>query len=163
MRQRFGIFCIFAALGLSLTGCASTPAPGEDSTPKLVGSTTTQGNKGFPFGSSDAVDFLRIAAVSPDPDYGFSEESPILLGGTESGPRQSRLYLNSLRGPEGQVIVYERSGSCCPFKTKNSSLGTGLLDVYLVTYEGRTEPILLYVNMYDPGELFVPQGFTARR
>ena len=163
MKQSFGIFMVFVALGPSLTGCASTRSPAQNAEPKLVGSTTTPDKKGLPFGSSDAVPFLHISTVSPDPDYGFSPDSPIQLGGTESGPRQSRLYLNSLRGPDGQVVVYERSGSCCPFETKNSSFGTGLLDVYSITYEGLTEPILLYVNMYDPGELQVPQGFTARR
>ncbi len=122
--------------------------------------TRTQG-KGWPFGVSDTGPFLELSKVAPSPKYGYAQDSPILVGGTESGPKESRLYLNSLRGPQGQVVSYERIGSCCPFETPNSSFG-GLLDMYLIQYEGLKTPITLYVNMYDPGELLIPQGFTAR-
>jgi len=42
-------------------------------------------------------------------------------------------------------------------------LGSGLFDVYEVTYDGVAEPVTLYLNMYDPGEPHIPHGFTARR
>ena len=52
-------------------------------------------------------------------------------------------------------------GSCCAVATRNSPLGSGLLDIYLVSYDGIANPVELHINMYDSEELFIPQGFTA--
>ncbi len=100
------ICSLFLALStLILAGCSSVS---KDEPALSV--TRTQG-KGWPFGSSDTGPFLELSELAPSAKYGYTQGSPILLGGTEGGPRQSRLYLNSLRGPKGQVISYERVGS----------------------------------------------------
>ena len=76
--------------------------------------------------------------------------------------RGEQSYLDALRGPAGQSVTYRRQGSCCPFKTPNGLLdNTGLLDAYLVTWEGNDKPLKLYINMYDKGDLFIPVGLTA--
>ena len=62
----------------------------------------------------------------------------------------------------GQPIEFERRASRCPFETEHSELGAGLLDVYELTCEGLDAPIVLYVNMYDPGEPLIPKGLTVR-
>ena len=47
------------------------------------------------------------------------------------------------------------------FPTPNGLFGpAALLDQYEVTYEGLARPVLLYLNMYDPGEARAPAGFT---
>ncbi|MFC7668783.1 hypothetical protein ACFQT0_16455 [Hymenobacter humi] len=79
-------------------------------------------------------------------------------------PAISLRYLNALKGPQGQVVTYERQASCCPFKTRRGVVdNTGMLDVYAVTWEGKTTPVTLYINMYRGGRLLAPQGFTAAR
>lgn len=98
-------------------------------------------------------------------DYGYSKTEPVLVGGLvagdHSGPASERRYLEALRGPHGETLSYERVGSCCPFETPRGFKGIGLLDAYQVTFNGAREPVVLYLNMYDSGELYVPRGLTA--
>lgn len=112
----------------------------------------------------DEKTFL-ITKVATDETYGFTQDNPIKVGGTEehSGPASERYYLAALLGPEGQEIEYKRTGSCCEFKTENGFEGGGLLDQYEVTWDGATAPKLLFINMYDYGELKIPNGFTAKK
>lgn len=78
------------------------------------------------------------------------------------GPLNERRFLNALAGPNGEPLSYERLGSCCTFKTKNSPFKKGLLDRYEVTWEGNATPVILYLNMYDAGPLRVPVNFTLK-
>lgn len=94
-----------------------------------------------------------------DETYGYSEKNPINVG--EHSPRNSVMYLSSLRGPQGESVSFDRIGSCCHFKTKNALIGNqGLLDKYWVTYEGKKDTVVLYLNIYDKSELGTPRGFT---
>ena len=118
---------------------------------------------GYPSGTSTAATGEIELTPTPREDYGRSEKDPIKVGGSyDSGSENEQRYLSALRGPEGQPVRFERRGSCCPFATPNSELG-GMLDVFEVTYDGLEKPIMLYVNMYDADELYVPAGFTAAR
>jgi hypothetical protein len=150
--------CAFVLIFPSLfTACVSH----NDTNPPILGSTAVSG-KGFPQGTSDNPStFFKLTKVSTDPTYGYSERNPIKVGGVESGPARERLYLNGLLGPEGQPIVYERQGSCCPFKTPNGIMGGGMLDSYSITYEGASKAFTLYINMYDESEMLIPTGLTA--
>lgn len=94
-----------------------------------------------------------------DATYGYTEKNPIKVGGGENGPLNEREYLNALTGPNGEKVVYERGGSCCTFRTKNSPFGAGMLDIYKVTYEGKNDTVNLYLNMYDKSKLKAPAGF----
>jgi hypothetical protein len=101
--------------------------------------------------------------ANPAGEYGFSETNPILVGslGGESPAANEHLYLSRLRGPDGQRVSYQRVGSCCAFPSPNGLFGdSGLLDQYLVSYEGLAHPLSLYLDMYDPGEVRAPLGFT---
>ncbi|GHG89513.1 hypothetical protein [Comamonas sp. JC664] len=89
--------------------------------------------------------------------YGYSEEDPIHVGGGVDGELE---YLEHLRGPQGQKVRYERRGSCCFFESKESPFGSGMLDVYDVTYDGLGQPVTLYLNMYERKEPRAPEGFT---
>ena len=106
-----------------------------------------------------------ITEVSEDKSYGYTKRNPIKVGGVENseGPLNERRYLNALAGPDGEPITYRRQGSCCQFKTENSPFGGGMLDIYEVTWEGRKSPVILYINMYDYGELKAPVGFTIKK
>lgn len=112
----------------------------------------------------DNTFLLQLPAA--DSTYGFSPANPIKVGGTkeQSGPRNQRRFLNALLGPGGEKVQYARLGGCCPFKTPNGLLdNTGLLDRYRVYWQGSKDTLILYLNMYDYGDLFIPNGFTARK
>jgi hypothetical protein len=125
------------------------------------------------YGSQDFVEHtmldnntFKLSEVSTDASYGYTEANPIKVGFKDKagGPTQERQFLNALLGPNGETVTFTRQGSCCHFKTKNSAFNDmGLLDIYEVTYQGLTEPIKLYVNMYDGGPLKAPKGFTFRQ
>ncbi len=99
---------------------------------------------------------------SVDSSYGFTENKPIKVGGGEGGPASERKYLNALTGPNGETVTYNRIGSCCFFESKNSPLGGGLLDKYAVSYQGKKDTVVLYLNMYDKGKLLAPVGFKMK-
>ncbi len=103
-----------------------------------------------------------IKEATTDSTYGYSKENPIKVGGNSNGPTNQRNYLNSLSGPNGETLIYKRSGSCCQFETKNSSYGMGMLDIYKVTYEGKKDTVSLYINMYDKETLKSPVGFKFK-
>lgn len=105
-----------------------------------------------------------ISTPAQDPAYGYSEKSPVLVGGGfADGGRHTYRFLNALLGPTGQRIHYSRIGTCCPFKTPNSAFeGEGVLEVYQITYDSG-KPARLYFNWYDSGTLNIPQGLTARK
>ena len=100
---------------------------------------------------------------NPPGEYALSETNPVLVGSLpgRSLPAKERAFLDRLRGPDGQRVHYIRRGSCCFFPTPNGLFGeSALLDHYEVTYDGLAYPLSLYINMYDPGEVRAPLGFT---
>ena len=116
-------------------------------------------------GSDDVVRFFDVKNMAADATYGYTVGNPIKVGGfrEQKGLSNQRQYLASLAGPKGQTLRFRRLRSCCAFKTENGVSGVGMLDVYEVVYPGLREPILLYINFYDHGRLFVPQGFTPKK
>lgn len=146
---------IIVALLLT-TACANRQSAGNKSTTR--GSTTTPP-------TLDQRTY-RLTTMASDPGYGRSPERPVLVGGIsdQSGPQNERMFLNALLGPRGEATTYSRYGSCCSFKTPNGLInGIGLLDHFWITWEGSTDTVSLYLNMYDAGDLFIPAGFTARQ
>lgn len=103
-----------------------------------------------------------LTEISKDKTYGYTKKNPIKVGGVNDGPINERRYLNALSGPNGETVHYQRQRSCCAFKTKNGIMGSGLLDIYEIRYDGLEEPIILYINMYDYEELKAPVGFTIK-
>lgn len=110
---------------------------------------------------------FELLEISNDPTYGYSEKNPIQVGGVDkqSGPLNERRFLNALAGPNGEEVVYYRSGSCCPIKSKNDPFGLGqvMLDNYRVTWKGSKDTVSIYFNMYDYGSLKAPKGFTLKK
>lgn len=106
-----------------------------------------------------------LTEFAGDSNYGISKENPIKVGGIKEneGPMNEKRFLNALLSESGNELNYFRTGSCCAFKTKNGLIGdTGLLDVYKIYEQGTTDTILLYFNMYDKGDLYIPFGFKAK-
>lgn len=110
---------------------------------------------------------FQLTAVSQDPEYGYSEKKPVEVGGVDKrdGPLNERRFLNALMGPNGEAVSYQRAGSCCPTKSNNDPFGFGMvmLDKYRVTWEGSTDTVSIYINMYDSGVLKAPKGFKIKQ
>jgi hypothetical protein len=146
---------LFAAFAILMSACTATKSSTASSGEKKP---TEPPNK-----LKDSRTF-ELKKKSTDKTYGYEEGNPILVGGAKNsqGPTNERRFLNALSGPNGEDISYERKGSCCHFSTENGMMGMGLLDVYEIKWKGQDEPVTLYLNMYDGGELLVPVGFTIK-
>lgn len=144
-----------------LTACASS-RPATSTEPPILA--TTSVGKEYYENARRTVEPFVLQEISTDSTYGFTSKNPVNVGGGfESGARNQQRYLNALRGPGGQPVTYERRGSCCMFKTAHGLNGMGLLDAYLVSWEGNAKPKVLYLNLYDEGWLKAPKGFTVAR
>jgi hypothetical protein len=156
----------FFTLGvvIILAACQTTQPVkvASKSEPEIVSSSRVNG-KGIPNGRSDSfAPYMQTTKIqlSGDPGYGYSFDKPIRTG--PASLRLHLLYLNSLRGPNGETVEYERKGACCGFEDKSLPLGGGLLDVYKVKVDGSDDVITLYVDIYRVGPPLLPAGFTAR-
>lgn len=101
--------------------------------------------------------------TSTDTEYGYSEAKPVNLGGFLSGTKSKGAhveYFQSLLGPSGEQVRVRRLGSCCPFEDPSLMLGGGMLDRYELTYEGISEPAVIYVNLYKFEKPMAPVGFA---
>lgn len=115
-----------------------------------------------PTESSNAHEpFLDVTEMAPNKKYALSGENPVMVG--EKSVANQRRYIASLAGPNGEELTFHRQGSCCPYESENGMMGSALVDVYEVVYDGLKEPILLYVSFYDEGPLYIPYGFTKRK
>jgi hypothetical protein len=149
---------LLTAALLLFIGCASQKTTPTANTSGGDGDTRT---KEIELLDSDT--YLLIER-SEDKTYGYDKSNPIKVGGSNesSGPRSERRFLNALLGPNGEEVKYFRAGSCCPFKTPNGILDTGLLDRYRVSWTGSKDTLDIFINMYDKGDLQIPVGLTAR-
>ena len=152
------------ALAFSLLSCAtSTTKP-----PDILSSTSTNASSGQRI-SDEAIGRskgeMHVSHVAGFSGYGVSENSPVAIGGGfGEGSTRTYQYLNTLRGPHGEPVSYNRVGTCCPFKSPNSPFGgEAVLEVYEVTWQGLPEPKRLYFNWYEQGDIFLPVGFSSAK
>jgi hypothetical protein len=106
-----------------------------------------------------------ITEYSKDKKYGYDPDYPINIfySGTKNETINQHRFLNALAGPNGEKITYTKLESCCPFPTKRSEMGAGLLDVFQLRWEGQQNPVTLYLNIYEKGVLMVPVGLTLKK
>ena len=106
-----------------------------------------------------------ITAFGKDKKYRYDKDSPINIfyRGTKDDVINQQRFLNALAGPNGEAITFSKRESCCPFPSKNTGMGAGFLDVYEIKWEGLKKPILLYLNIYERGQLMVPVGFSLKK
>jgi len=107
---------------------------------------------------------FRVTDKAVDGRYGYDPDYPVNVyyQSAKNDSLNAWRYLRALAGPQGQPLHIKKLGSCCPFPTKNHKMGAGLLDQYELRWEGCPNPLLLYVNPYEKGYLFIPQGLTAQ-
>lgn len=107
-------------------------------------------------GLLDSIKFAGVQStaceISTDPAYGYTMENPIKVGGDAfAGPARERAYLDNLRGPNGEPITYERTGSL--------STDTTILDEFQITGAGLAAT--LYIDEYSFTPPQAPVGFTC--
>ncbi|AIG30440.1 2-dehydro-3-deoxyphosphooctonate aldolase [Flavobacterium psychrophilum] len=97
--------------------------------------------------------------------YGYDPDYPVNVNFTseEDGLNNQIRFLKALAGPKGEKIKYTQKDPCCPFPSKRANTGAGIIDVFEITWEGQNKPILLYINKFEKGELFIPIGLSARK
>lgn len=112
-------------------------------------------------GVHDSLIAELIAAENQYEGYGLSRNEPVTVGGGwQEGVARAVRYLAELRGPAGQRPVFVRVGSCCAFDTPNAPKGRqGRLEVYDVSYSGRSESVIVYFNTYDEEAVGIVKGF----
>lgn len=92
--------------------------------------------------------------ISTDSTYGYSQNNPIQIGNDNAffeGPSRERAYLDTLRGPNGESLTYDRLGS--------TNGQNAILDIYEVKGAGKT--VKLYLDMYNFQTPQAPVGFTC--
>jgi len=114
---------------------------------------------------SNYSNILNLPKNSTDKTYGFSGDNPIKVGtGLKGGPANQRAFLNLLRDSHGNIITYERMGSCCDYESKNGFFGTAKSDIYEITYldkTGNVKKVNLHISFYDYEEPMIPIGFQT--
>lgn len=107
----------------------------------------------------------KLTKHATDNNYGFDQDYPVNLGFGLLHQREANIekFLNALQGPEGQKITFSQHSNCCPFPTDKSQLGSGMLEVYQITWEGNSKPLEIYLNTYEKGEVLIPIGLTAKK
>lgn len=114
---------------------------------------TTQNNASSAFSSE---------MTSNDPEYGYTAQKPIELGGFLRGSKYEGAhidYFQSLEGPNGETVEVKRLGSCCAFEDATMPFGGGMLDRYQLSYNGIKKPVVIYVNLYKFNKPLAPKGF----
>ena len=105
----------------------------------------------------------RLRTQATDPDYGFTANKPVKVGGgPEGGPTNQRAYLNLLRDGRRERVGFVRAGSCCAYPSENGFLGLALLDRYEVRFrdaKGKKQKTVIFISMYDHETPMVPVGF----
>jgi len=157
---------LFATALLIITACSTTTTKTPAEEPP-IGSSTTANVNGQRI-TDEMIGRRRgemsLTRTSGSDAYGWSQMMPVKVGGGfGEGGNRTYQFLNTLRGPNGEDVHYDRAGTCCAFKSPKSPFedGGALLEVYVVSYKGMETPRRLYFNWYDEGEMMIPKGLTA--
>lgn len=105
-----------------------------------------------------------ISEYATDKKYGYDADYPINIGLILDTQEEIFVgyFFKGLEGPNGEKINYKKIDSCCPFPTKNNTMGAGTLGIYEVTFEGSNQKIILYFNSYEKGKVVCPKGFSIK-
>ena len=109
-------------------------------------------------------DTFLLSEYSKEKRYGTEKEYPInvFYGSSKNDSINVKRFLNALVGPHGEPISYSKVKTCCPFTSKHSEMGVGLLEQYELKWVNQKAPLLLYFNNYEKGPLLVPVGLRLK-
>ena len=106
-----------------------------------------------------------ITKHASDSKYAYDQDYPINIGNIRENQEDINIayYFNGLEGPNGEKFTYNKVDTCCPFPTKNTTMGAGTIGIYEVTFEGSGKKVMLYFNIYEKGEILCPKGFSIKK
>lgn len=106
-----------------------------------------------------------IIEYAEDSKYGFDPDYPINIGFITEKQENINItyYFNGLEGPNGEKISFQKVETCCPFPTKNTTMGAGTIGIYEVTFEGSSKKMTMYFNTYEKGKIVCPKGFLIKK
>jgi hypothetical protein len=99
---------------------------------------------------------MAFCKTAPRDTYGFSPEDPIAVGNSNlyDGREREELYLLTLRGPDGEEIIFQRQS---PIFNQNGEI----VDPYQIQY-GSSPTTTLYFTIYRYQEpLYLPIGYSC--
>jgi len=108
---------------------------------------------------------FEIKILSTDKKYGFDQDYPVNLffQNLDNETINQERFLNALAGPNGENLNYKKLENCCPFPTKKTEMGAGMLEVYEISWLGLPQPKKIYLNRFEKGILMVPVGLTLKK
>ncbi len=106
-----------------------------------------------------------ITEYAQDSNYGFDPDYPINIGFINENQETINIqyYFNGLEGPNGEKINFKKTEVCCPFPTKNTTMGAGTIGIYEVSFEGSEKKLTLYFNTFERGKIVCPKGFRIKK
>jgi hypothetical protein len=105
-----------------------------------------------------------ITEYATEAKYGIDADYPINIGIISERSEETFIsyFFNGLEGPKGEKIEFKKIDTCCPFPTKHSTMGAGLLTIYEANLEGSTKKQNFYFNIYEKGKIQCPKGFLIK-
>lgn len=103
-----------------------------------------------------------IKGTSKDKKYGYTKEKPIKVGGGTSAGYHF-MFIKHLRGPNGEIMDVERTGSCGSYPNPDTTLTKfkeGVLTCFSINCSSFKEPRTLYFDKYRTGDLYIPKDLT---
>jgi len=106
-----------------------------------------------------------ITEYANDEKYGYDADYPINIGFIHEKQEAINIeyYFNGLEGAKGEKISFKKVTTCCPFPTKNTTMGAGTLGIYEVVLEGSAKKLTLYFNTFEKGKILCPKGFSIKK
>ncbi len=106
-----------------------------------------------------------ITEYAEDSKYAFHPDYPINIGLILEKQENQHVeyYFNGLTGPNGEKISFKKVDTCCPYPTKNNTMGAGTINIYEVTFEGSSKKHLIYINIFEKGKIVCPNGFLIKK
>jgi hypothetical protein len=112
-----------------------------------------------------ANEMYLLTEYATDNTYGFDPDYPVNIGFIHENQELINLtyYFNALEGPNGEKISFKKVDTCCPFPTKNTTMGAGTIGVYEVFIAGTTKKLTMYFNTFEKGKILCPKGLTIKK
>ncbi len=99
-----------------------------------------------------------------DKNYGYDKDYPVNIGVLTEKQEQEYIdyFFNGLTGKNNEEIIYNKVSTCCPYPTKNNTMGAATLSVYEISFENSDKKHTLYFNIYERGKVMCPNGFSIK-
>ena len=108
---------------------------------------------------------FQLTEYATDHNYGFNADYPINIGIINENYEDVQIgyFFNALESAKGERVLFNKIDTCCPFPTKNNTMGAGTLSIYEYNFEGTSTKGKLYFNVHEKGKILCPKGFSIKK